>query len=307
MSKIYHFLRLIRFLNIIVIAMTMGVIQYFLNQHNVVSDLFSANFYLLITSTLLIASAGNIINDYFDVRADRLNKPKRMIIGVYIKRRWAMLFHWTFNGIGFIISLYLGYILDNIYIPITTFLSINTLWFYSTTFKRKPFIGNLFVALLLAFIPVYVLIYNYPAGESMVNFNIIKNYFIKVVIFVSTTAFFMNLIRELIKDVMDIRGDLKLGAQTFPIKYGIKNTKFLISGLSILLMIVISLFAYFINLNVTKPFEIELFWLFLIWSTLSFISSIIICMISTKIRLYKIASNIMKLAMLLGLLTPLFL
>ena len=102
-------------------------------------------FILLITSTLLIAAAGNIINDYFDVKADRINKPNRLIIGTHIKRRWAMVLHWSFNSLGMILALYVGYALQNIWVPLIAFLSINLLWFYSAYYKRKPFIGNVIV------------------------------------------------------------------------------------------------------------------------------------------------------------------
>ncbi|MFK8037790.1 MAG: geranylgeranylglycerol-phosphate geranylgeranyltransferase [Crocinitomicaceae bacterium] len=349
MNKIYQFLRLIRFLNIIVIAATMVIIQVFLARYllletniypkskeiippditwyDISNYLISKTFLLLLISTLLIAAAGNIINDYFDVRADRINKPERLIIGVHIKRRWAMVWHWSFNLIGFLIALYLGYLIQNIWIPIVTFLSINLLWFYSTYYKRQPFTGNLIVALLLGFIPVYILIYN--IGLSSVfndaeKFAILaeSNYFFKVVLLTGVLAFLLNVIRELVKDILDVRGDLKLGAKTFPIKYGIKKTKYLIAGFYTLAMIFGGLFLYFIvdvlmgvmltsvlfegdyiqNLIYVEPFG----WLLGSVLLLLTISAYLI-FAKHKRAAYKLVSNLLKAAMLAGLLIPLFL
>jgi 4-hydroxybenzoate polyprenyltransferase len=105
-----HFIKLIRPINLLIIAITMyGVRFYVLEVHyfEKVKDN-ALDFFLLVFSTVIIAAAGNIINDYFDVRADRINKPERLIITKHIKRRWAILIHWIFNGIAFGIALYLS-------------------------------------------------------------------------------------------------------------------------------------------------------------------------------------------------------
>jgi 4-hydroxybenzoate polyprenyltransferase len=117
------------------------------------------DFIFLLLSVFFIAAGGNIINDYFDVKADRVNKPDRLIIDKYIKRRWAIILNWTFNGIGFLIALYLSIKLDNWWIVSIAFLTINLLYFYSAVFKRKFLIGNLVVALLTAIVPIYVYLY----------------------------------------------------------------------------------------------------------------------------------------------------
>lgn len=341
LKSIYHFFRLIRVLNLIVIGLTMTVVELFLLRYNNIPpyDYFESGyfysyysdelslFYLLLISTLLIAAAGNIINDYFDVKADRINKPKRLIIGKHIKRRWAMVLHWSFNLLGFILALYIGYVLQNVWIPITSFLSINLLWFYSAYFKRKPLVGNMMVALLLGVIPVYVLIFNLPIDDTIIPTDlgdhlILKSYFFYVILFLSSLAFLQNLIRELVKDIQDVRGDLRLNAVTFPIRFGIKKTKLLITVFWMLSLLVVFLYARFITLfnlglKLRKPrginlsdytsFDFDTFgWLLLI-SLVVFVTSFIVIISSNKIKWYKIASLLLKLSMVLGLLTPLFL
>jgi len=341
MKSIYHFFRLIRALNLLVIGLTMTVVEVFLLRYNTIppfnyfesgyfypyySDELS-KFYLLLISTLLIAAAGNIINDYFDVKADRINKPDRLIIGRHIKRRWAMVLHWSFNLLGFILALYIGYVLQNVWIPIVSFLSINLLWFYSTYFKRKPLIGNVMVALLLGVIPIYVLVFNLPIDDAIIptelgNHLISKSYLFYVILFLSCLAFLQNLIRELVKDIQDIRGDLRLNAVTFPIRFGIKKTKLLITTFWILTLLVMFLYARFIalfdfGLKLRKPrginlsdytsFDTDTFGPLLLSSLVIFVISFIVIISSSKIKGYKIASLLLKISMVLGLLTPLYL
>jgi 4-hydroxybenzoate polyprenyltransferase len=325
MKTMYHFFRLIRFANLLVIVLTMCVIQLFLRNAHVFEN---TNFVLLIISTVLIAAAGNIINDYFDVKADRINKPKRLIIGKYIKRRWAMVLHWSFNTVGMLIALYIGYKLQNIWVPLIAFLSINLLWFYSAYYKRKPLIGNIIVALLIGVLPIYVLLFNLPIENYILSdqSNIIySRYFIDVVILVSLLAFLLNLIREVVKDIQDVRGDVRLGAQTLPIKYGIKKTKILVVIIFLLVLGLSYVYIYKIVqwhtifdrnriLSVTQiDFSgieslIEIyFYLLLILALLFSLIGVVIAISTANTKGYKIASVFFKLAMLFGLLTPLFL
>jgi len=307
MIRIYHFFRLIRFLNLLVIGLTMVLVQYFVKQQvdsETSAEVFVPTFNLLVLSTILIAAAGNIINDYFDVKADRINKPSRLIIGPYIKRRWAMVWHWSFNLLGFLLSLYIGYIVENIWVPISAFSSINLLWFYSTYYKRRPFSGNLIVAFLLGAVPFYVLILNYTSET-----HLFESYNIAIFI-VSLLALLMNLIRELIKDIMDIRGDLRLGAKTFPIQYGIRKTKYLIGLISIFLFGLIGFYYYFVaasdDLNTNQMVMQSLFMPTLIITSLIMAVVLFIISKNNKKKFYKLASNMIKVTILFGLLTLLF-
>ena len=108
MNFIFHFLRLIRFPNLVIIALTQyairfGIIYPFLNQAGL--DLFLSEklFGMLVGATVLIAASGYIINDYFDVKLDLLNKPNQLVIGKSISRRQAMFFTYLgkLGGVGF--------------------------------------------------------------------------------------------------------------------------------------------------------------------------------------------------------------
>ena len=323
MIKLFHFFRLIRLTNLLVITLTMCVIQLFLRNDHIFEN---TNFVWLIISTVLIAAAGNIINDYFDVKADRINKPKRLIIGKYIKRRWAMVFHWSFNSVGLLIALYVGYKLQNVWVPLIAFLSINLLWFYSAYYKRKPLIGNVIVSLLVGIVPIYVLLYNLPITNYVLPDNsyiIYTRYFIDVIVLVSALALMINLMRELVKDIQDVRGDMRLNAKTFPIKYGIKQTKLLIAVVFFITTLIlifylykymawnevfykkIALIADYTNWRVTENNTRFLVYGLMLLSYMFLLIGLLITLFTNKIKGYKWASVSLKLAMIFGLLTPL--
>ena len=253
MQQVYQFFRLIRFSNLLVMILTMcffyGLLsnyhftrQYILMRENgeVILDhtpdflnhigFADPYFLLLMLSVVLIGASGNIINDYFDLKADRVNKPERLIIDKYIKRRWAIILNWTFNGIGFLIALYLSYRLNNWWIASISFLSINLLYFYSAVYKRKLITGNIIVAFLTALVPLYVFVYGAfssfnDSGPFGNNDQIFVADNILAIVVYCGFAFLLNLIREIIKDMADVKGDLLLQSQTLPIHFGFKKTK----------------------------------------------------------------------------------
>ncbi len=237
-----HFLRLLRPINLAVIIFTMmGMRLFFLPfipKSGIQGESF--DYFLLILSTVLIAAAGNIINDYFDVKADRINKPEKLIIGKYIKPRWAILSHWVFNFIAFAIACYLSWRYSTFWYVFIHLLSINALWFYSMILKRKFFIGNIVIALLTGLVPIlcgiHFLNITTPFNKDFIPENWIINseswivgINLKVffVLFFALFAAGLNLAREIVKDMEDIEGDLILKAKTLPIVLGNQRVKWI--------------------------------------------------------------------------------
>lgn len=108
---------LVRFPNLLIIAFTQYAMRYLIMEPLLPSDSFELQFgdfqfALLVFSTMLIAAAGYIINDYFDTRADLINKPERVVVGVAISRKVAMILHMILNiagvGIGIYLAFYVG-------------------------------------------------------------------------------------------------------------------------------------------------------------------------------------------------------
>ncbi|MDZ4666908.1 MAG: geranylgeranylglycerol-phosphate geranylgeranyltransferase [bacterium] len=217
-KKITDFLRLIRVNNLIIISLTQVFAYYFLTPSINYHNLLQIDFILLLISTFLVAAGGYIINDYMDVMLDLINKPGKVIVGNTISRRWAMFLHLLINAIAFILALAI-----NRKIALLVLVCSICLWLYSQFLKKTYLAGNLLVAGLTAF-TIWIL--------YLFNPNIMKN----GIWVYSLFAFGSTLIREIIKDSEDLRGDQKFKAKTLPIVIGIRKTKDILIYLQIILI-----------------------------------------------------------------------
>jgi len=231
------FLRLTRFWNLFII----GIAQYFAAVFLIDSQVvFDWKLMLLAGSTAIIAGAGYIINDYYDIKIDLINKPDRVVIGKDIARRYALLFHSVLSFSGVVLGFLLGWRLGFIHL-----FSSFILWWYSNSLKRQPFVGNFVVALL--------------TGLSILLVNVLYDINNSFVIIYSLFAFFMTLVREIIKDIEDLKGDNTFGCKTLPIIWGIRRTK----GVVYALLGLFSLVVILINAIYTQmPFYYFLIFLF---------------------------------------------
>ena len=179
---------------------------------------------------MLIAAAGYIINDYFDTQADLINKPKRVLVGVSIQRREAMILHAIMNIMGIGIGVYLSFYIKLPTLSMVFLIATGLLWFYSTNYKRQFLIGNLAVSFLTALVPLMVILFEIPLlnreyGEVMLRNSASFGYLIAWVGAFSFFAFVTTLIREVIKDAEDFEGDRAYGMKTVPIVLGNTWTK----------------------------------------------------------------------------------
>lgn len=217
MALLNSLLRLTRFWNLLII----GLAQYFTVRFLISSEaVFGIQLLELTLSTMLIAAAGYVINDYYDVKIDLINKPERVIIGKSIPRRHALLFHTVLSLTGIAIGFWLNW-----KIGLINLFSVFMLWLYSNALKRLPFIGNLAVALLTG-ISVFVVNVLYPPLLALTGIY-------------ALFAFFITLVREIIKDLEDLKGDDTFGCRTLPIVWGIRKTKFFIYFLLVLFAVVV--------------------------------------------------------------------
>ena len=231
MKVIAAFFRLIRWPNLLFIVLTQMLFRYFIlpfvyaKNHPGYEDvkLSETSFYLLVAASVFIAAAGYIINDYFDVNIDQINKSSKVIIGTFIKRRVAILLHAVLSLIGFGLSLYVGYKLYNIYIPFFNLVAILALWFYSSTFKKKLLIGNVIISLLTAWVILVLTLAEYRFRIS--PDDVVWQGLLKLSFIYAGFAFIISLIREAIKDMEDMEGDLKYGCTTMPIVWGLPASK----------------------------------------------------------------------------------
>jgi 4-hydroxybenzoate polyprenyltransferase len=235
-------LKLTRFGNLIIIALSQYFTAGFLIGMHTLNDF---KLFLLSISTVAIAAGGYIINDYYDVKIDYINKPDRVVIGKNITRRYAILLHIIISAFGVLVGFYLSWKIAGVNLG-----SVFLLWLYSNTLKRLPFVGNLTVAFLTG-LSVYLVDLFYGTDNSLV--------FIYALF-----AFFMTLIREVIKDMEDLKGDNSFGCKTLPIIWGIRKTKIL---LYVILVIFSGAVIMLNQLYRALPFKYHLIFLFvpLLW------------------------------------------
>lgn len=235
MKLLFAFFRLIRWPNLFFIALTQFLFYYFIIIPSLPSSYFLQQhaltpsvFYLLVIASLLIAAAGYIINDYFDINIDQVNKPAKMVVQKIISRRWAIFFHLVITFAGLVVSGYVG-IKTSPFILVANIICAVLLWAYSTRFKKKLLSGNIIIAGLTAWTVLVI----YLATNSMLFFTpglstayvsgMTRIY--KFAALYAGFAFIISLIREVVKDIEDMSGDARYQCQTMPIVWGVPAAK----------------------------------------------------------------------------------
>ncbi|MCK5815692.1 MAG: geranylgeranylglycerol-phosphate geranylgeranyltransferase [Flavobacteriaceae bacterium] len=236
MKKSIAFFQLIRFKNLLIIIGTQILIKYVLiPEFTATSNLLSFHFLLLVFSTITIAAAGYIINDIIDCEADFINKKSKLIIGTTISEKAAFKWYYILNLIGLSVGVYVSIILNRHVLMLFFIISISLLYAYSKWLKSIPLLGNVLVALLTAVSILIIGVFENINKNSEV-FYVILTY--------SFFAFGINLIRELVKDIEDVNGDLKVGLKTLPILFGRKRANrfaFLLSSIFVISVVVLLL------------------------------------------------------------------
>lgn len=233
MKTVIHFLRLIRWPNLLFILLAEFLFHYCIYKplYPNAGILVDNNFYLIALTYLFIAAAGYIINDYFDINIDQVNKPKKVVVGAFISRRWVIFWHLIFSVLGIYISTIVFPFKQYWHIHLGNLATILLLWFYSTNFKKDFLIGNIVISLLTAWSIAVVYFSKYTISEIMhPSVSDVANFrFAKLMMFYCAFAFILTLVREALKDMEDLEGDEKFGCKTLPIVWGLKPTKIYIS------------------------------------------------------------------------------
>jgi 4-hydroxybenzoate polyprenyltransferase len=317
MKLIAAFFRLIRWPNLVFIALTQ-VLFYFciilpvFQQYHSAPVLSLTLFILLVVASIFIAAAGYIINDYFDLHIDAVNKPDKLVIDKVIKRRWGIVWHLVLSAIGIAISVAVSYRLHTFYSFIAgmiNVLSVIALWLYSTTYKRKLLIGNVLISLLTAWTILILYMASLkdwfslkviPASQQ--DYMLGETKLFKFAILYAGFAFIISLIREVVKDMEDLEGDAKYGCKTMPIVWGIPVSKVFVAVWTIVLiavLVVIQFYAIKINWWISALYCIGMIILPLIW----FLRKLYQAQTSAD---YHTLSTAIKLIMLTGILSMIF-
>jgi 4-hydroxybenzoate polyprenyltransferase len=226
------FLKLIRYKNLLMVLLTMVLAKYAVLDYFNIYHLSNLAFVYLSFLVLLITSSGYIINDIFDIESDVINKPQKVFISKQISKKTSWILYGSFTFLACILSVLFS---TKPIHYIIFFGSQILLFFYSLYFKKFFFIGNLIVAVLVA-LPIYtILLLDFIPIQ--LHFYPFEYYIKDSFIFYMFFAFLSTLIREIIKDIEDLNGDLKISAKTLPIVIGIKRASRIAFFFSVVLVI----------------------------------------------------------------------
>lgn len=237
-------LKLIRPFNLLMIIVTQCIIKYaFFVHFEADITLSTLGFIFLTLATVCIAAGGYVINDIYDITADKVNRSTTRIVGVKISEKKARLLYYilTFTGIG------LGFVLSAMImqpLDISYFAGIAIcLYVYSRFLKKTPLVGTIIVSLIVGasvlIVGVFELLPQIDSlniANQMIPFNILRD----IAIFAAMITF----LREVVKDIEDMQGDHVARFKTLPIVLGAKRTAQIMAILTLLAIVVISMYTF---------------------------------------------------------------
>ncbi|MBL4745036.1 MAG: geranylgeranylglycerol-phosphate geranylgeranyltransferase [Flavobacteriaceae bacterium] len=215
--KMLSMLSVVRGYNIflIVVAQYLAALFIFSQEKSLKLVLLDLHLYLIVLATMCVVAAGYIINNFYDSETDRINKPEKSKLDALVNQKTKLKIYFLFNFLGVFFSIFVS-LRAAFFYSVYIFL----IWFYSHKLKKYPLLG-MFSAAILALLPFFAVFVYYK------NFS-------EVIFVHASFLFFILLIKELVKDLEKIKGDVVQDYQTIPIKYGEYFTKMLLTLIVIL-------------------------------------------------------------------------
>ena len=293
------YLKLIRFQNLLMIALMQCIIRYgFLKLQKVELALADWQFALLVLSTVFIAAGGYIINDIMDQETDSINRPNQVIVGRSISESMAYNLYFGFTIAGALIGFYLSNLIyrDNFFgiFIITSLL----LYIYATSFKQIAVIGNILVSLALALSVIIVGLFDIiPATDQVNRFQMML--WLELLFDYAVFAFLLNFIREIIKDLEDINGDYNQGMRTLPIVLGVSRTAKVVAVITAIATVIL---LWYINNHLMNSG----LYIATIYALVFLVSPLIFAVVkvwtATTQKEFHLLSNVMKAIIFFGIL-----
>ena len=247
-DKLRDILRLVRWSNVLFVGALVWVMEKWVATPILVQAAFGEQLpgyllWLLMAGTMLVAAGGYVVNDYFDIKIDRINRPDEVIITRSISKETAVRLSWILNLLGFICGITAAIALRSISVGIVFMMVPGLLWFYSASYKRLFMIGNLIISFLASLTPLLV---------AMANIAMLQHRYETILPYTTLThdlymwlggfalfAFLLTWTREIIKDIQDQMGDRELECHTMPVVWGEMWTKVFVTGLIVLTLAII--------------------------------------------------------------------
>ncbi len=256
--------------------------------------------FLLIFSSLCIAAAGYVINDYFDLNIDLINKPDKQVVDKTIPRRWTIVFHLLLSFVGIAIGFYLDVTTKIIFLGFAHMVCAALLFAYSLSLKKRLLLGNVLISLLTAWTVVVITwceTKNLLAPDGVSTTKISRYTFLY-----AGFAFIISLIREVIKDIEDMEGDRRYGCTTMPIVWGVNVSKVFVGvWLVVLIALLVSVQFYVLQFH---------WWLSAAYGVVFVIAPLVVVFqklytAHTTLDFHRLSSRL-KIIMLTGILSMIF-
>lgn len=273
--KFFSLFSVVRGYNIlvVVIAQYLASIYIFAHDKPIKSVLFDLNLLMLVLASSATIAAGYIINNFYDSEKDLINRPRKTMLDRLVSQNTKLSFYFVLNFLAVVFASYVSFravIFFSLY--------IFAIWFYSHRLKKQPITGNL-VSAILTVTPFFAIFIYYRNFESVIFAHAIF-------------LFLLVSIRELTKDLENLKGDLALNYKTVPVVYGEKTSKLMltilavatiVSGVMLILFFKIGHMYYFFYLSVI----LLILFLLILWK-------------SNKKTHYLILHNILKFIIVAG-------
>ncbi|MBO6074209.1 MAG: geranylgeranylglycerol-phosphate geranylgeranyltransferase [Paludibacteraceae bacterium] len=315
MEKVRDYLMLVRWQNLLMTAIVLFVMEKWVATPILCAAYFGEQLpwwllTLLMLATVLITAGGYVINDYFDVKIDQINRPDRLIVTRSVTKPEAMRLFQVLTAAGIVCGIVASVCLRSWVTAVIFVFVPGLLWFYSASYKRQFLVGNLIVALAAALCPLLIAIANVAwlkhlygdvNGIDVLSLTTLPHDLYMWIGGFAAFAFWGTFIREIIKDMQDVTGDRELECHSLPVVLGEPATKGIVTALLLAMAGAIvwlawwvipfpngwnSLHARYVVLGLLVPIACELW---LLWSA----------RIPSD---YRTAQSVMKFVLLMGVL-----
>ncbi|MDT0558535.1 geranylgeranylglycerol-phosphate geranylgeranyltransferase [Ichthyenterobacterium sp. W332] len=251
--KFFSMFSVVRGYNILVIVIAQYLTSVFILAHNkpLSKVLFDFNLLALVLASAATIAAGYIINNFYDSEKDLINRPQKSMLDRLVSQNTKLSFYFVLNFIAAVLASYVSF---NAVLFFSAY--IFGIWFYSHKLKKLPIVGNLTSA-ILTILPFFAIFMYYKNFEN--------------VIFIHALFLFLLIsMRELTKDLENMKGDLALGYRTIPVAYGEQTSKVMLTLLVLLTAVLVFVLTNYFSLgNMHYYFYISvmllLIFLLLLW------------------------------------------
>ena len=279
--KFFSLISVIRGYNILILifAQYLAAIFIFSPKKSARSTVLDLDLFFIVLASICVVASGYIINNFYDAKIDRINRPLKSGLDSYVKQSTKLTLYFILNFIGFIF----GYLISwkaAMFFGVYIF----GIWFYSHKLKRYPLTG-LIAATVLTILPFFAIFVYYK------NFS-------KIIFVHAVFLFLVIMVRELLKDLQNMKGALVNEYKTFPIVYGEINTKKLCIFLLILTLVPIFILFNYPAISYMK------YYFYLALVVLVFIG--IYMWNSTNTKQYRMLHNVLKVLLLIGVFSLIF-